>query len=279
MPKKKEEGQTQMTGDPPSPAAEGNGGDKPKEGDQKDPSSQNLETDPTPTGETPFTHAALSSYKSEEELAEFLGVYEATVREQGAEVTRLTAELNKPVEAIPEPKDPTDVPAEEFWREPMANVRKAVEETVKSQLQEIIQPFRDDLAVNRLAGSWSAVRSRHPDLDQFKPMIDSILSRTGVTNPSEGQIEYNYYTAVGLAARNTGETVVPASPAPPPAPPPQHAPSNHPIAPVGEIKPELRPLTENEETLRRHNRQTHEEFLRLQGMDERDVLAEEPSND
>ena len=185
--------------------------------------------------------------------------------------------MNKPVEpGVPVTIE--DISAEDFWKNPSKSVREVVEGTVRSQLQELIQPFRDDLASGKTDQAWRDAGAAHSDLSQYKPMIDALLSRAGTTDPSFNEIEQYYYMAVGFTSKNeSGATT--SVPTVHPSAPPQHAPSSHPIIPSEADKPKPRELDENERTLARLSGQTPEEYLRLQDMDEREVLTVEKSDD
>ena len=257
----------QKPDDPLTPDPEGNSEVDPPVADPPDPTTPASEPDPTPTVEEP-------QGRTKEELEQLVGVYETTIEEQGREVARLNTERNVPVETSVVPVVPVEVSAEEFWRNPSESVRSIVEDTVKGQLKEIIQPFKDDLSRNSANEAWREARSLHPDLDQYKPMIDALLSKSGKVDPTFTEIEMYYYMAVGFTSKEGKPTTLPA----PPTAPPQHPPSSHPVVIDGPRGPELRELTESEKTLARHNNMSDEEFLKYQAMDEREIVTPEPSN-
>ena len=108
--------------------------------------------------------------------------------------------------------------------------------------------------------------------------METILQRHNVQPEqlTDSVLSSYYLLARGVMAEQGGNVAPTAEPSPQPTPPPapktvntpplnpQHSASPHPLAPENGGPQKLRPLTENEERLRRFNKMTHEEFLREQ---------------
>ncbi len=241
---------------------------KPEEGEPKK-TLESTTTEP-PTGseegvQTPF------GGKSEEEVLASIALLEATVREQGRALTE--ARETQPATVVEPEAKPEDVDSTVFFQDPAAETRRIIQQ----ELKEIVAPLREDFAKGRARNAWDDATTELPNLANMRPMIEAVLSRNGITNPTVAQIIGAHDLALGQAKR-TGVNIPQVetrteikTEEPHSRVSPQHHPSSQPIV-KDEKKSKLRELTENEERLRRERKMTHEQFLSWQGLDIADVI-------
>lgn len=224
--------------------------------------------------ESPFSNPALEGM-SEQDIADRLALLNSTVKEQGAALSESQRRLDASGTVTP-PATPDAPPtATQFWEDPAKEIKAMIQE----QMEETIKPFRDDLQANKVTSAWSVMSSRHADFAQYRPLVETLLSRMGIAEPDEALLDMLYHTAIGINTKSgtTSET--------PPAadtsaednrrtPPPQHAPSSHPVATESEKGPS-RELTESErEVAKLQGFKTDEEYLAWLEIDETQVLQE-----
>lgn len=197
-----------------------------------------------------------------------------TLQEQLNNVTRGTAS-GPPV---PPPKSQDEL-RNDFFNDPHGSTRNIIRE----EMQATIQPLVDVVRGLRFEGSpFSNMLNQFktdprfqqhitPDVEQ---VVNRLMEKAELTpqNMQAAVVQAIGLKASGLMSIALGNFDSGSQP-PQPQPPAPPSPAAHMTTPphvrttgappVGPNngKPPLRPLTENEETLRRHNRQTHEEFL------------------
>jgi len=208
---------------------------------------------------------------------------EATVREQGRALNDVARNTNAPAApAIPSQPEP-DITPEQFFADP-GKVLAARDEKLLSKLtnhlNEIIQPFREDVAVTKVNNAWATVRERYSDLDQYRDYIETQIVKHGITEPNAGTIRLFYLDArdsIGIdstASHSTGIPVSSPSPSSSRPAPPQHSASRQPIHPQDGGKSKLRALTESEKAVSRmQGFKSDEEYLNWLEVDERDVAT------
>jgi len=249
-----------------------------KEGEKKPEEATATETisPEPPTGtESPFNNPALKGM-SEQEIADRLALLNSTVKEQGAALSESQRKLSAAATEAP-PAAPVDPPsAAQFWEDPAKEIKSMIQE----QMEETIKPFREDLQANKTNSAWAVMANRHADFAEYKPLVETLLTRMGISEPDEAVLEMIYHTAVGIQTKSAGAPETPTA-ADPPAeetnrrnPPPQHAPSSHPVSTEREKGPS-RELTESErEVARIQGFKTDEEYLAWLEIDETQVLQE-----
>jgi hypothetical protein len=228
-----------------------------------------------PTGtESPFSNPALEGM-SEQDIADRLALLNSTVKEQGAALSESQRRLNASTEAPPAAAPDVPPTATQFWEDPAKEIKAMIQE----QMEETIKPFRDDLQANKVTSAWSIMSSRHADFAEYKPLVETLLSRMGIAEPDEALLDMLYHTAIGLHSKTVGNLETPTAAATPAeenrrTPPPQHAPSSHPVASESEKGPS-RELTESErEVAKLQGFKTDEEYLAWLEIDETQVLQE-----
>jgi hypothetical protein len=241
-------------------------------------------TDP-PAGDPPETE--------EVKLRRYSAILEETLREQNRTIQALQNGQRPaaPAAPAPPPRDP-QAERQEFYNEPMEATRRIVrtelEQTV-APLLEFVKEFKGQGVSDRLkntvkndprfSGMWDA------DVERA---VDDTLSRVKPESINEDIVRSAAVQAIGLKAMNLLPTS--AAPAPPAPTPPAPAPAGErrvtspahmrpsappaPSAPNG--KPALRPLTENEERLRREQKISHEDFLFWQNLPASEVTTAIP---
>jgi len=247
--------------------------DIPDEGKNPEKVTTTPSQDP-PTGtESPFGHPSLEGM-SEQDIADRLALLNSTVKEQGAALSESQRRLNATPEAAPvAPEDPPT--ASQFWEDPAKEIKAMIQE----QMEETIKPFRDDLQANKVTSAWSVMSSRYADFAEYRPLVETLLSRMGITEPDEALLEMLYHTAIGIQSKAGNMPETPTAAGDPAGdnkrnPPPQHSPSSHPVSREREKGPS-RELTESErEVARIQGFKTDEEYLAWLEIDETQVLQE-----
>ena len=262
------------------PTSEGEGTEmKVEEPEEK--KTTELSSSPPPTGtevQSPFSHPGLEG-KSEQELADLLALQALTIKEQSAAVAGIDSQP-APV-TPPEPKpEPVKISSEDFFLDPAEAIRKVTSETIQNELKEIVSELRVDMAAGQAKSAWEEAGVEVKNLSVMRPLIESVLKRNGIANPSVAQIIGASDLAYGQAKRQGTpipgmevESTPSATTTPPQIGIPQHAPSTQPLAQV-EKTPAIEPLNEFEARLARERKLTPEEYRALQNLDSADVLAE-----
>lgn len=244
-----------------SPSSSGNEGD-PTNG--QDPQGTPPASDPVPSGtdgiETEFKHP-LTAGKTVEEIEALVAAQHAAIVDQTNQLEDLRTQPPPApaAPAAPTPPGPvqTEITDDQFWQNPATATRETVRQVIRTELQEIIEPFKRNLATNENDVVWSKARELFPDIDSYKPLIDNWIQAAGNPVPTIEQLTQAYYTAVGVVAK--GQATMPNAPATPPgtSPAPAHRPappqlpaSNQP-PPAPRGQPQERPLTEVERRLAR----------------------------
>lgn len=258
------------------PTSEGEGTEmKVDEPEEKKKVESSSDPPPTDTGvQSPFSHPGLEG-KTEQELADLLALQALTIKEQSAAVAGIDSQPAPVVEPEPEP---VKISSEDFFLDPAEAIRKVTAETVQEQMKQIVAPLAAQLSRGFTKDAWEEAGVEVKNLSVMRPLIESVLKRNGIANPSVAQIVGASDLAYGQAARQ-GTPIpgmeVKAEPSATPTPQmiPQHAPSTQPLAQV-EKTPAIEPLNEFEARLARERKLTPEEYRALQDLDSADVLAE-----
>lgn len=213
------------------------------------------------SSQSPFTLAQLKG-RTPEQIESLFKTMGATINEQKRALDEGFSRSQPPKPQGEAPSAPKkELEARDFWNDPIG-VMKSV---IRDDLEEVIAPFRENLAHTRATAAEQQVKAQFPDYDDYAPLIDQIRKNHGIDSPTAEQLQSMYYLAVGIASRQSAETMPtnnePAPPAAPrnPSPPPQHRASSQPL-PDGSSKPKARPLTESERLLAREFNMTEEEF-------------------
>ena len=208
-------------------------------------------------------------------LKRYTGILEANLRDQNATIQAM-AERGDRAAAPPAPPAPRDVQTErtEFYNDPLEATRRVIRDELKetvAPLLDFVQGLKGQGAKDkfisavkqdaRFSGMWDAAVER---------AVEETLARVPADQINEQVVRSAAVQAIGLKAMGAleGAEAPPAPPAPP-APSgerrvttPPHMRPSAPPAPTGRNgeAPKRRPLTENEERLRRENKQTVEDF-------------------
>jgi len=253
-------------------ASSGGGDQQTLDTDQEQTTDQQQNHSPTGT-ESPFAGIAGLEGLSPQEAALKLRALEATVRGQGRALND-AARRGPPVVEAPHAPDP-DIDATTFFAEP-GKALKQMEERIANRLtrdmQEIISPFREDLAKTREAQAWQAVRERYADLDTYKDYIQTQLDQRGIKDPTAGTIRLLYLDAKDSLGMET-PPAAPANSSGRPAPP-QHPASRQPISAGQTGNKPIRQLTESERTvMRMQGFKSEKEYLDWLDINEEDVTS------
>jgi hypothetical protein len=215
--------------------------------------------------QTEFRHVLLQG-KRPEEIDRIVASLEAATREQGRELSRLTAQQNQLVDPTP-PPPPSQ---EEYFNNP----GQAIRNEVQLALRDAIEPFKRDLAASNARSVWDTVAARHPDFEVTRPLIEVYLQKNPNIPVTEESLSTLYYTAKGYMAENAPVAARPSSSSAPSPAPPQHAASSHPI-PQQKKKTATRQLTENERRLARERGFSDAQYLQWLELSEDEVLTAE----
>jgi hypothetical protein len=173
------------------------------------------------------------------------------------------------------PQTPFEDPSSaEFFESPAKVTRAIVEETVRKQLREIVDPLMADMRVQKSVGMIDGLKKQYPDFDAHWPYITDQLGKYGIAldAANEETLETLYLKSVGLSSIRG---VRPAEGDRSRAAPPQHRPSNQPIPPVQPAKT-VRELTEGERRMARiQGFKTDDEYLKYQELYADEVLGGE----
>lgn len=215
---------------------------------------------------------------SKSERDEELELLRLTVREQGQALTAAQQRANQQQTYQPEKKEESQTPfkdpdSTEFFTDPGKSTRKIIEDVLQGQLEKIIAPFVADRESLRAMAVWDDLVQREDDALDYKPLIESLLVKNGIQNPTVDTLHSLYYMAAGLAAKGKGEKVSSngskreESEDPreqkekPTRMSPQHRPSSQPLPKSTSSKAPQRELTESEKKLARMYKMTDAEYL------------------
>lgn len=215
---------------------------------------------------------------------QYARILEATLKDMNAQNRALQQQLDNVHRGVASgppapPAKSQDELRNDFFNDPHGSTRNIIRE----EMQATIKPLMDVVQGLRFEGSpFNNMLSQFKTDPRFGPHItpdveQAINKLMGQAELTPQNMQAAVVQAIGLKASGLlgvalGNFEQPTNN----PPPPQH--NNHPPAahmttpphirtsgppPAGpnNNQPALRPLTENEETLRRHNRQTHAEFL------------------
>jgi hypothetical protein len=225
------------SGSPSGEEGEEEGGSPPSGTVKEDPQPQ------TPTeGEGPFSNPVLKGrFKTEEELAEFLGVQDSVVKSQRQRLNTFEDQRNVPAPA-PEPEasgDPKD-----FFEDPYGAMKKVVE----GELKKTIAPLMADLSERKTRGAWDEVSDKYDNFPLYKEAVQERIRSFGIptSQVTPDLVEEIFLAQVGKSALDGSfSRPVPDRPAQPEARMnPQHRPSSHP--PRQEESTKDRELNEDE---------------------------------
>lgn len=185
-------------------------------------------------------------------------------------------------QSAPQPDEPVD-----FWQDPNKALA-SFEQKIRRSMEEMIQPFRQDLTVSKAQSARQSLRQQYDDFTRYEPLIDNMLRQQGV-NPDTAErplLETIYLAAVGAAMKKglvqqPQQMQQPTQPTQPlqgqaPMNIPQHRPSSAPLPPSQPQQPQRRQLTESEKHLARiqfpNSQDPEGEYLKYQEMDAGDVV-------
>ena len=227
---------------------------------------------------------------------------EAAAVSRAAEQDRRIAELTNTVNALvteqkkPPPQTP-DESAKEFYKDPKKMIQDVMRETV-APLNEFKNTFETESAYTQLKRQYKSDARYAPFFKRpgFETMIDTVVreaGKTGVTVNAQF-VESAITHTIGQVATGTvqfpdpieetkpakfdpqtGAPIAPSTPEPNPVNqmiPPYLQPSSPPSPGPGNQAPKRRELTENEDRIRRENKQTLEDWWAFQEMDSKDVV-------
>ena len=147
-------------------------------------------------------------------------------------------------------------------------------------MKEIVAPLAAQLSRGFAKDAWEESGVEVKNLSVMRPLIESVLKRNGIANPSVAQIigasdlAYGQATRQGTPIPGMETKVEPAvTDATQQIGIPQHSPSTQPLAQVDKTTT-IEPLNEFEARLARERKMTPEEYRALQDLDSEDVLAE-----
>jgi hypothetical protein len=238
---------------PENLSEEPNDGQEPSQPDEIVP-TQNLAIDGS---QTEFTNPMLRG-RSPREIEMMFEVQSRAMREQGQRLSM--AESRPEPEPVIEAEDPL-------------GIRDVVEQVVKRELGNAIQPFRDDLATRSRVDGRAALRQKYDDWASVEGMVDWLLAESGQPE-TPSLLETLYYTAIGIQAKQGGQPV--RQPEPQRgnrAQIPQHRPSAAPMSPPAGSASRTRELTESERQFAKMNNMSPEEYIKWQDMDAESVAT------
>lgn len=233
-----------------------------------------VSSDPPPNPPTPQDGVT----EPEDKTKRYIAILEDTVREQNRKI-QLAADAGN-VQPTPATK-PALTPEEEkqaYYQDPVTATRNIVNEALErtiAPLTDFVKEFRGQGATQRLVEKFK-VDPRFSGMwdSQIEDAVTNFLATLQPEHINDATVQSAVIQAIGLRAAG----LLPGTTAPTPTPTPK-TPSNgnppvtpvtpphmRPSAPPGPndrpAAPKLRALTENEERIRRENKQTHEEYLR-----------------
>lgn len=211
-------------------------------------------------------------------------VYLAALRDSNQRAAQLQERLDRLIaeQNAPPPKSPEEQ-SRDFFAAPEdridAVVKRRLEEALRSTVAPLIAEQKQQKKVSDYQQIVNGLRNdpqrRFTLFDKVNQAVWELLAN--FEEVSVQQVAAAYFQAVGLYIANGGSVAVetpnlsnsntnninnnnePNRPSPVSTPP--HLRSSAPAAPGTTTKPKLRELTENEETLRRRNGQTKEQYL------------------
>lgn len=208
-------------------------------------------------------------------LKRYTGLLENTLRENNRTIQQMNERgTTTPPPATPPPARDTAAERQEFFNDPAEITRR----TVRAELEQTVAPLLEFVKEMKGQGAAARVKEQVKNDPRFSSMwdaaveraVDETLARMKPEEITEQNVRSATVQAIGLKAMGMLEgSTTPAPRSDPPTPSgdrrvttPAHMRPSAPPAPTGNgNKPKLRSLTENEERLRRENKQTHEDFL------------------
>ncbi len=237
---------------------------------------------------------------AEEKRKRMEALHLATIQEQGARVTTLSAEVAELKAEADKRNAPTpDEDAKKFYANPRAIIREELEKVI-APLNEFRREFQGNDEYNRLLANFKEDPryAKYLANPKFSGYVEDLVSHS---MKNGGKLSVDMIDAAvrhGLGSVLAGDLVlvaptptpvIPVDPANPTPPTPGDPPVT-PVTPVDYVrppyleptpppgpgvtptKPVLRDLTESEDRLRRERGQTVESFLAWQSMPEADVV-------
>ena len=210
-------------------------------------------------------------------LRRYTGILESTLRENNRTIQSMNERgtTTPPASTPPPARDPV-AERQEFFNDPAEITRR----TVRAELEQTVAPLLEFVKELKGQGMIGRLKEQVKTDPRFAPMwdsaveqaVDATLAKVAPDQLNEHTVRAATVQAIGLKAMGMLEGSSPppnSNPNPNPAPTgerrvqtPAHMRPSAPPAPSGNgNKPKLRALTENEERLRRENKQTHEDFL------------------
>ena len=200
-------------------------------------------------------------------------------KQKAALAERELENLRKQNTSTPKPVE-TDEDDEPWdWSNPKAAIRRAV----KGVVDEAVAPFREQTRKSETQEAYSQIRQELPGFSKIEDHVKFVMKQAGIdpeTVTSPDLLRTFYYTTKGYLA----EQGVTEEPKPKPTPrdenkkmPVQHRPSSTPM-PTTTTKPAEIELTEAEDTVRRANKMSKEDWVKYRDMDPADVIKQEESN-
>lgn len=213
----------------------------------------------------------------EARLKRYSAILEDTLREQNRTIQQLQNATPPVAPPAAPPRNP-EAERQDFYNDPIEATRKVV----KTALEETVAPLLDFVKEMRGATTTDRIKNQVKNDPRFSGIwdadieraVDETLTRVAPDKINEDVVRSAAVQAIGLKTMNMLPTTTPRTdnPNPNPNPPapterrvttPPHMRPSAPPAPSSQTNgaKKLRPLTENEERLRRENKQTHEDFL------------------
>lgn len=241
-------------------------------------------TDP-PEGPPTKTPAELQVEEYRRKEAEYM----RRQQEQDAKISQLTNVVSQMVnEKNKKPEQTPEEAAKDFYRDPKKVIREVMEETVRP-LNDFKNTIETDNAYNRLKARYKndARYASYFRREGFESAIDAIISqssRSG-TQITEQFVESALNHTVGQIAVGSVHMPDPIADAnrQPPAPgdplvdnrqiPPYLAPSSPPSRQAPREGPKRRPLSENEDRIRREGNMSVDDWWAWQDLDSTDVIG------
>lgn len=210
-------------------------------------------------------------------------------RDQDAKLAQLTQVVEKLVtEKAAPPEQTPEEAAKEFYRDPKKVIREVMEETVKP-LNEFKDGYQADNAYTRLKAQYKADPRFIPFFQRqgFEEMVDRVITQSvqnGVTISNEFVESVLTHTAgqIAVGTVQMPDPIADANITPTPTPgvplvdnrmiPPYLQPSSPPSVHRDAPGPKRRELTENEDRIRRENKQSLDEWWAWMEMDSKDIV-------
>lgn len=229
---------------------------------------------PTPQNPNPSSDGATET--EDEKRKRYISILEDTIREQNRKL-QAAADAGTTQPPTTASKLTPEEEKQAFYQDPVTVTRNIVNEALDrtiAPLTEFVREFRGQGTTQRLIERFK-VDPRFSNMwdSQIEGAVTNFLGTLSPDQINEATVQSAVIQAIGLRA--AGLLQGSPGPTPPPTPPstpkngnppvPPTPPHMRPSAPPGPgeqpVKPKLRALTENEERIRRENKQTVEEYL------------------